>query len=123
MAHTYLLSNSVEKELSRLLKNQDRRQMRELQGKGKGKKKKNNKDEANPDASPADPASIEKVAAGTTRKCANCGQVGHIKTNKRYWHPCTITNTTLLRNPSVPGRDFVPIVPWPQMQGKTILWT
>lgn len=27
--------------------------------------------------------STEKVT-GTTRKCANCGQVGHIKTNKKY---------------------------------------
>ncbi|KXJ91561.1 hypothetical protein Micbo1qcDRAFT_234038 [Microdochium bolleyi] len=82
----------VEKELSRLLKNQDRRQMRELQGKGKGKKKKNATiTDSNPDASPADPASIEKAAAGTTRKCANCGQVGHIKTNKSK---CPLLNGT-----------------------------
>lgn len=27
---------------------------------------------------------MEKLASGTTRKCANCGQVGHIKTNKKY---------------------------------------
>ncbi|KAH9892081.1 hypothetical protein F4778DRAFT_323468 [Xylariomycetidae sp. FL2044] len=65
----------VEKELSRLLKNQDRRQNREKQGKGK---KKN----TNRDATP-DPSSGDKASAGTTRKCANCGQVGHIKTNKR----------------------------------------
>lgn len=32
--------------------------------------------------------SIEKVT-GTTRKCANCGQVGHIKTNKKYVCPCS----------------------------------
>lgn len=32
--------------------------------------------------------STEKVA-GTTRKCANCGQVGHIKTNKKYVCPCS----------------------------------
>ena len=25
-----------------------------------------------------------KPAGGTHRKCANCGQVGHIKTNKKY---------------------------------------
>lgn len=31
-----------------------------------------------PDVEP----SIER--GGTTRKCANCGQVGHIKTNKKY---------------------------------------
>jgi len=33
--------------------------------------------------SPEAVGSIEKVAAGTTRKCANCGQIGHIKTNKK----------------------------------------
>lgn len=32
--------------------------------------------------------STEKVT-GTTRKCANCGQVGHIKTNKKYVCPCS----------------------------------
>lgn len=69
--------DSVDKELSRLLKNQDRRQVREKAGKGKKRKV-----EANRDATP-DPASVDKVSTGTTRKCANCGQVGHIKTNKR----------------------------------------
>lgn len=34
-----------------------------------------------PDVEP----SIER--GGTTRKCANCGQVGHIKTNKKYVSP------------------------------------
>ncbi|KAI8624076.1 hypothetical protein F5Y19DRAFT_338377 [Xylariaceae sp. FL1651] len=81
----------VEKELSRLLKNQDRRQVREKQGKGK---KKNAHTNANPDASPD--ASGDKASGGTTRKCANCGQVGHIKTNKRYWHRCpsVLTSST-----------------------------
>jgi len=32
--------------------------------------------------------STEKVT-GTTRKCANCGQIGHIKTNKKYCPNCT----------------------------------
>ncbi|OTB05063.1 hypothetical protein M426DRAFT_57581 [Hypoxylon sp. CI-4A] len=73
----------VDKELSRLLKNQDRRQIREKQG--KGKKSKKHQVDSNPDASP-DSQSADKSAAGTTRKCANCGQVGHIKTNKRYQH-------------------------------------
>lgn len=34
-----------------------------------------------PSSTPA--PSIEK-SAGTSRKCANCGQAGHIKTNKKY---------------------------------------
>ncbi len=37
--------------------------------------------------SPASPGSPSTVApaksTGTSRKCANCGQVGHIKTNKK----------------------------------------
>ncbi|KAK7983781.1 hypothetical protein PG989_011183 [Apiospora arundinis] len=79
----------VEKELSRLLKNQDRRQVREKQG--KGKKKKNAI--ADPDAASPDPSgSADKTAGGTTRKCANCGQVGHIKTNKSK---CPLLNGTI----------------------------
>ncbi|KAI0107359.1 hypothetical protein F4776DRAFT_645638 [Hypoxylon sp. NC0597] len=77
----------VDKELSRLLKNQDRRQIREKQG--KSKKKKNT--DANDGASP-DPSGADKASAGTTRKCANCGQVGHIKTNKSK---CPLLNGTI----------------------------
>ncbi|KAI2468717.1 hypothetical protein F4781DRAFT_397139 [Annulohypoxylon bovei var. microspora] len=79
----------VDKELSRLLKNQDRRQIREKQGKGKRKKPSANS-EANAGASP--PSAADKAAAGTTRKCANCGQVGHIKTNKTK---CPLLNGTI----------------------------
>ena len=38
--------------------------------------------------------SIEK-ATGTTRKCANCGQIGHIKTNKKL---CPKLNGSLPRD-------------------------
>ncbi|KAI1209737.1 uncharacterized protein F4807DRAFT_426168 [Annulohypoxylon truncatum] len=77
----------VDKELSRLLKNQDRRQIREKQGKGKRKKA-----GAGPDANGgASPPAADKTA-GTTRKCANCGQVGHIKTNKSK---CPLLNGTI----------------------------
>ncbi|KAI1127130.1 hypothetical protein F5Y10DRAFT_243501 [Nemania abortiva] len=80
----------VEKELSRLLKNQDRRQVREKQGKGK---KKNANTNANVNATAASPdASGDKALGGTTRKCANCGQVGHIKTNKSK---CPLLNGTI----------------------------
>ena len=59
--------------------------MREKQG--KGKKKKNVAVDI--DADSPDPSnSADKAAGGTTRKCANCGQVGHIKTNKRFVHRC-----------------------------------
>ncbi|KAI0839093.1 hypothetical protein F5Y06DRAFT_265989 [Hypoxylon sp. FL0890] len=79
----------VERELSRLLKNQERRQIREKQG--KGKKKKNV--DGNPDS--PDPSGADRASAGTTRKCANCGQVGHIKTNKSK---CPLLNGTITTN-------------------------
>ncbi|EDP49429.1 transcription factor TFIID complex 145 kDa subunit, putative [Aspergillus fumigatus A1163] len=60
----------LENELSRLNRNKERRFAREKQ---KGALKSSTGD------SPADGVK----AAGTQRKCANCGQVGHIKTNKK----------------------------------------
>ena len=69
----------IKKELERLEKNKARRQAREQQ------KGLHNKTNAAGDAgSPAPTPGSDKVATGTTRKCANCGQVGHIKTNKKY---------------------------------------
>jgi transcription initiation factor TFIID subunit 1, fungi type len=88
----------IKKELERLEKNKARRQAREQQkelhqragngtatggGSGGG------------DAGSPQPGSGDKViATGTTRKCANCGQVGHIKTNKKYECPCTLPTTS-----------------------------
>ncbi|GAP88732.1 putative transcription initiation factor TFIID subunit 1 [Rosellinia necatrix] len=79
----------VEKELSRLLKNQDRRQVREKQGKGK---KKNANTSTNNNSAASPDTSGDKTSGGTTRKCANCGQVGHIKTNKSK---CPLLNGTI----------------------------
>jgi len=60
------------------MRNKERRQIRE--------KAKGLDDSAmspgNPD-SPSGTGSTSKVTGLTTRKCANCGQVGHIKTNKK----------------------------------------
>lgn len=97
-----LTSNRVEKELSRLLKNQDRRQVREKQGKGKkkGATATANGNAAAAAAAASPDASGDKALGGTTRKCANCGQVGHIKTNKRYWHHCPHCHSIL--NPPRP---------------------
>lgn len=81
----------VEKELSRLLKNQDRRQVREKQGKGK-KKSASANTAANSNNVASPDASGDKASGGTTRKCANCGQVGHIKTNKSK---CPLLNGTI----------------------------
>ncbi|KAI1809830.1 hypothetical protein GGS20DRAFT_570263 [Poronia punctata] len=78
----------VEKELARLLKNQDRRQVREKQGKSK---KKGGPVNGNATAAASPDPSGDKASGGTTRKCANCGQVGHIKTNKSK---CPLLNGT-----------------------------
>lgn len=103
----------MKNELNRLQKNKGRRAVREraklgLTGKGKGRETpagdNNEEEEGDEDMSemgdsqrgdsvqlPADAAPIEAKkkkkadkASGTTRKCANCGQAGHIKTNKKY---------------------------------------
>lgn len=66
----------IEAELSRLNRNKERRFAREKQ-KGIGRS----------GDSPAD-----GKPAGTLRKCANCGQVGHIKTNKKL---CPLLNGTM----------------------------
>lgn len=70
----------IKKELERLEKNKARRQAREQQK--ELHQKASAGDAGSPKASGAD-----KVLTGTTRKCANCGQVGHIKTNKKYDTP------------------------------------
>ncbi|KAJ5105361.1 Transcription initiation factor TFIID subunit 1 domain of unknown function [Penicillium alfredii] len=67
----------IENELSRLNRNKERRFAREKQ-KGISRA---------PGDSPAD-----GKPAGTQRKCANCGQVGHIKTNKKL---CPLLNGTM----------------------------
>jgi transcription initiation factor TFIID subunit 1, fungi type len=76
----------LEKELLRLNRNKERRFMRM---KAKGIEV--------PDTNPATPgtpsgANISGKPVGTTRKCANCGQVGHIKTNKKA---CPLLNGTI----------------------------
>ncbi|KAJ5499198.1 Transcription initiation factor TFIID subunit 1 domain of unknown function [Penicillium expansum] len=64
----------IEAELGRLNRNKERRFAREKQ---KGIPR-----SGDPDGKPA----------GTQRKCANCGQVGHIKTNKKL---CPLLNGTM----------------------------
>ena len=80
---TNTLRARLEDELARLERNRERRLARE---KAKGLSA----------ASPADTTAMSpgspsgtntttggKQQQGTQRKCANCGQVGHIKTNKK----------------------------------------
>ncbi|KAI5467624.1 hypothetical protein BGZ63DRAFT_371701 [Mariannaea sp. PMI_226] len=83
--HDRLTSIKIKKELERLEKNKARRQAREQQK--ELHQKANAGDAASPNATGAD-----KIPTGTTRKCANCGQVGHIKTNKKL---CPLLNGTM----------------------------
>ncbi|KAJ2905722.1 uncharacterized protein MKZ38_004589 [Zalerion maritima] len=81
----FIWRNRIEQELSRLYKNQERRHVREKQ-----------KGVSLPSQNGATP-SVEGggKGTGTTRKCANCGQVGHIKTNKKY--VCALCKNTPTR--------------------------
>ncbi|KAF5542730.1 transcription initiation factor TFIID subunit 1 [Fusarium mexicanum] len=72
--HDRLAGIRIKKELERLEKNKARRQAREQQ------KELHQKASTGDAGSPS--VNGDKVPTGTTRKCANCGQVGHIKTNK-----------------------------------------
>ena len=67
---------SIEAELSRLNRNKERRFAREKQ---KGVVRGSTGESPADGQTPTTPAK----SAGTQRKCANCGQVGHIKTNKK----------------------------------------
>ncbi|QUC16885.1 uncharacterized protein UV8b_01126 [Ustilaginoidea virens] len=81
--HDRLAGIRIKKELERLEKNKARRQAREQQK------------ELHQKASSGDagsPGAMDKIPTGTTRKCANCGQVGHIKTNKKL---CPLLNGTM----------------------------
>lgn len=71
----------LEQELSRLNRNKERRFAREKQ-----------KGVLRTADSPADGGPGSSKSAGTQRKCANCGQVGHIKTNKKL---CPLLNGTM----------------------------
>ncbi|KAL8777193.1 MAG: hypothetical protein Q9213_007965 [Squamulea squamosa] len=72
-----LAQQAVAEELARLERNKDRRLARDKQ---KGVR---DGDTTNPPGSPSPATRPSTKSAGTQRKCANCGQVGHIKTNKK----------------------------------------
>ncbi|CRK11332.1 hypothetical protein BN1723_017223, partial [Verticillium longisporum] len=69
----------INKELERLNRNKARRKARESQKGIHHPKSGNGGDGGSPEP--------DKVATGTSRKCNNCGQVGHIKTNKNSFAP------------------------------------
>lgn len=78
-----LAQQAIQKEVARLERNADRREAREKQkGKHAGSPA-----AASPAQSEMDGTTPQKgrgrTKDGTARKCANCGQVGHIKTNRK----------------------------------------
>jgi len=56
--------------------------------------------EGNAGSPSATPAPADKPT-GTTRKCANCGQAGHIKTNKKYCNH-NLDNYFIIKSPLPP---------------------
>lgn len=74
---------SLQEELQRLNRNKERRHAREKQ-KGISTDAGMSPGRSNSPATPT--ATGAPKTGGTQRKCANCGQVGHIKTNKKYDH-------------------------------------
>ncbi|KAK3330078.1 hypothetical protein B0H66DRAFT_527448 [Apodospora peruviana] len=87
-----LILELARKEQERLERNRERTQKREKQKQMQQKIK--GPGHLGEDCSPE--PSVEK-ASGTSRKCANCGLVGHIKTNKRL---CPKLNGSLPRDPT-----------------------
>ena len=84
-----LKKQRLEKEFARIQRNADRRVAREnAKGKGPGSPAAGSPGQSdadgvnsNTDATPQKGRGRNKD--GTARKCANCGQVGHIKTNRK----------------------------------------
>ncbi|PSR83415.1 hypothetical protein BD289DRAFT_461343 [Coniella lustricola] len=96
--HDRIVWLKISKEEERLKKNRERRQQREKQ-KGGGRVSLGQSQGPEMSAmSPGAEPSIEK--GGTTRKCANCGMVGHIKTNKKL---CPVLNGSMGNKPT--GED------------------
>ena len=85
---TLLTMHSVKKELARLQRNKERRHAREKQ-KNPNAQNRQSTNEPEIKGEPSEtPQPIIEKPTGTARKCANCGQVGHIKTNKKYGPNC-----------------------------------
>lgn len=86
----------IKKELARLERNKERRHARE-KAKGKHTPAMEPDNAGSPSATPA--PSVERPV-GTTRKCANCRQMGHIKTNKKL---CPMLNGTMKPEDNAPA--------------------
>ncbi|KAF1988187.1 hypothetical protein K402DRAFT_30707 [Aulographum hederae CBS 113979] len=85
----------IQKEIARLNRNVERRHVRE--------KAKANASASTPGSPGASGGPVK--GAATQRKCANCGQVGHIKTNKKYGNRSCCLKASSLRNQVAPVED------------------
>ncbi|KAK5147050.1 hypothetical protein LTR04_000927 [Oleoguttula sp. CCFEE 6159] len=100
-----ILEKLAREELARLERNKERRHARE---KAKGIHSSITGGTPSAAGSPSTTAGGTGKTAGTQRKCANCGQVGHIKTNKKYatnlssYHcrQCTKSNSSRIKHTS-----------------------
>ncbi|PQE20352.1 transcription initiation factor TFIID subunit 1 protein [Rutstroemia sp. NJR-2017a BBW] len=95
------LSYRIQKELDRLERNKDRRHAREKQKSKQSQALQNAGGQSmagSPSASGA--ANTVEKPTGTTRKCANCGQAGHIRTNKKL---CPLLNGTMKSEDAAPN--------------------
>ncbi|KAF8850146.1 hypothetical protein BDZ45DRAFT_206854 [Acephala macrosclerotiorum] len=92
----------IKKEVERLNRNKERRQAREKQkaGLGRGKKAIGSADPNDTLSPSSTPVPSTEKPTGTTRKCANCGMMGHIKTNKKL---CPMLNGTMKQEDIAPN--------------------
>ena len=101
----------LEAELARLERNVERRKAREQQ---KGIRTGGPGTAGSPGGPGSPAAGADGAAAagasakpaGTQRKCANCGQIGHIKTNKKL---CPMLNGTMKQDDGFGDSAFGPI--------------
>lgn len=100
--------DEMAKEVARLQRNKERRLAREkMKKRQSGQLQPAAADDTAAAGSPsAEPKqSVEKT--GTTRKCANCGQAGHIKTNKKYLCPaCTLVEKSKAKKKPDPKKGM-----------------
>ncbi|KAI1922429.1 hypothetical protein LOZ58_006108 [Ophidiomyces ophidiicola] len=94
----------IQEELQRLQRNKERRHAREKQ-----KSLMIDPREGSPDAANS-PTTNSAPKGVTQRKCANCGQVGHIKTNKKL---CPLLNGTMKAEDSGNATAFMMGAPAP----------
>jgi hypothetical protein len=114
----HIFSIRLAMELARLERNRERRFARE-KAKGIAAPSPSEAGGAGSPTSPAGSAAIpSKQQQGTQRKCANCGQVGHIKTNKKCAPGFPSHNFILVTAPAARKRKCSPRASVPSKRNK-----